>query len=148
MTNFMKPVYDDIAERFGLGSSTFGKTMDEHNKGRSEAEALEQVRGLAMGLRADHAQRLDRERRARIDAGEPAEYWINVWFDLRSGEIETQSYTEISDVYEQILDGLTACMYLRTVHVSKSIKRFASPGCSAFNLEDDARRWQVERMGS
>lgn len=121
---------------------------ERRDKGRSEAEALEQVRGLAMGLRADHAQRLDRERRARIDAGEPAEYWINVWFDLHSGEIEATSYTNISDVYEQILAGLTGCMYLRTVHMSKSIKRFASPDTSAFNLEDDARCWQVERMGS
>ncbi len=27
-----------LRDHFGLGSSTFGKTMDEHNKGRSEAE--------------------------------------------------------------------------------------------------------------
>ncbi len=39
MTSYMKPVFDDMAERFGLGSSTRGMTMDEANKGRSEAEA-------------------------------------------------------------------------------------------------------------
>jgi len=38
MSHYMKPVFDDIAERFGLGSSTRGMTMDEANKGRSEAE--------------------------------------------------------------------------------------------------------------
>ena len=27
-----------LRDRFGLGSSTRGKTMDEHNRGRSEAE--------------------------------------------------------------------------------------------------------------
>lgn len=39
MTHYMKPVFDDIAERFGLGSSTRGMTMDEANRGRTEAEA-------------------------------------------------------------------------------------------------------------
>ena len=38
MTDPMKPIFSDMADRFGLGSSTRGKTMDEHNRGRTEAE--------------------------------------------------------------------------------------------------------------
>lgn len=38
MTDPMKPIFADMADRFGLGSSTRGKTMDEHNRGRTEAE--------------------------------------------------------------------------------------------------------------
>ena len=124
MTDFTKNMHETIASHFGLGSSTRGKTMDEHNKNRSEAEFLA-------------------ERAAQI---EPDEYWVNVFWNHKWKRLETDTcHTRIEDVYEEILDGYTNCQYLRTIHVSKAASRFSPPDVSAFNLEDDARVWAKER---
>ena len=103
--------------------SSFGKTMDEHNQGRSEAE-----------FRAERAAQI-----------EPDEYWINVFWDHRRKRIVSETnFTSAADAYEDLLAGYTDCQYLRTIHVSKSASRLAPPDASAFNLEDDARAWANE----
>ena len=80
---------------------------------------------------------------------EPDEYWVNVYRDRRSKQLVTETnFTSLADAYENMLAGYTDCQYLHTIHVSKSATRRAPPDASAFNLEDDARAWLVERMGS
>ena len=55
-----------MRSHFGLGSSTRGMTMDEANKGRTEAEAREACRRPF----------------------EPDEYWINVFWNRKWGRID------------------------------------------------------------
>ena len=111
-----------MRSHFGLGSSTRGMTMDEANKGRTEAEAREACRRPF----------------------EPDEYWINVFWNRKWGRIDTDTnHTRIEDAYEEILAGYLHCHYLHTIKVSKT----ANPGIretSAFDLEDDARAWAKE----
>lgn len=77
-------------------------------------------------------------------AGEPDEYWINVFWNRKWGRIDTDTnHTRIEDAYEEILAGYLHCHYLHTIKVSKT----ANPGIretSAFDLEDDARAWAKE----
>lgn len=123
MNDFTKRMYEDIASRFGLGASTGGKTMDEHNKGRTESE-----------FRAERAARLW-----------PDEYLVNVFWNHKWNRIETDTnQTSIVDAYEEILSGYLNCQYLHTIHVSGATTRSTSPDVSAFNLEDDARAWAKE----
>lgn len=106
----------------GLGSSTRGMTMDEANKGRSEAEAWADCRRPF----------------------EPDEYWINVFWNYKWNRLETDTnHTRIEDVYEEILAGFLHCQYLRTIKVSRDGNRGVRD-TSAFNLEDDARAWAKE----
>jgi hypothetical protein len=122
MTDFTKRMHETIASRFGLGSS-FGKTMDEANKGRTESE-----------FRA--------ERDAKLW---PDEYWINVFWNHKWNRIETDtSHTSIDDVYEEILAGWLNCQYLHTIKVMKTTERWKRD-TSAFDLEDDARAWAKEK---
>lgn len=55
MTDLTKNMHETIASHFGLGSSTRGKTMDEHNKGRTEAEARAE-RAVKPKVRCKHGE--------------------------------------------------------------------------------------------
>lgn len=111
-----------MRSHFGLGSSTRGMTMDEANKGRSEAEA-----------RADCRRPF-----------EPDEYWINVFWDYKRERLVSETnFTEVADAYEDILAGYEGCQYLHTIKTSKTGNRGVRD-TSAFNLEDDARAWAKE----
>jgi hypothetical protein len=81
-----------IRDRFGLGSSTRGKTMDEQNMGRSEAE-----------FRAERVK--------------PDEYWLNVWINTKDGSLvsELMFFSE-ADALENITAGYAGMTYLHTVH--------------------------------
>lgn len=67
MTNYMKPIHDEIAERFGLGSSTRGDPAlvngERRDDGRTVAEAKADC-ALAR-LRRDHETPSEREARER-----------------------------------------------------------------------------------
>ena len=100
--------------------SSFGKTMDEQNQGRSEAEFLAELAAQV----------------------EPDEYWINVFWDHRRKCLVSETnFTSVADAYDDLLAGYSGCQYLRTIHVSKSASRLVPPDVSAFNLEDDASAW-------
>jgi len=63
MTNHIDPHTDGVLIRHGLGSSTRGKTMDEHNKGRTEVES----RAALARVRRDCETPSEREARERRD---------------------------------------------------------------------------------
>lgn len=126
MSSFMKYVFEDTAERFGLGSSTRGDPAivsgEVRSKDRTEAEAREACRRPF----------------------EPDEYWVNVFWNYKWNRLETDTnHTRIDDVYEEILAGFLHCQYLHTIKVMKTGNRGVRD-TSAFNLEDDARAWAKE----
>jgi len=94
--------------RFGLGSSTRGKTMDEQNLGRSEAE-----------FRAERVK--------------PDEYWLNVWINTKDGSLvsELMFFSE-ADALENIVAGYAGMTYLHTVH---SLRRASGNIWDAFAID-------------
>lgn len=70
MSDFAKTV-DGIIDRFGLGSSTRGETMDEHNKGRSEAEFRE-ARKVRCYQGETFEDMVEREKREAFDRANAA----------------------------------------------------------------------------
>ena len=97
-----------LREQFGLGSSTRGKTMDEQNMGRSEAE-----------FRAERVK--------------PDEYWLNVWINTKDGSLvsELMFFSE-ADALENITAGYAGMTYLHTVH---SLRRASGNIWDAFAID-------------
>ena len=97
-----------IREQFGLGSSTRGKTMDEQNMGRSEAEFL--------------AERV-----------KPDEYWLNVWINTQDGSLVSElMFSSEADALENITAGYAGMNYLHTVH---SLRRASGNIWDAFAID-------------
>lgn len=83
-------------------------------------------------------------RLSRLRAGPPTEYWINVFWSTKTGEISTDNplYSE-ADVFEEIASGYPGMDYLNTIHVTAT----ANPkigNASAFDLREDANAWLEE----
>ena len=97
-----------LREQFGLGSSTRGKTIDEQNLGRSEAE-----------FRAERVK--------------PDEYWLNVWINTKDGSLvsELMFFSE-ADALENITAGYAGMTYLHTVH---SLRRASGNIWDAFAID-------------
>lgn len=70
---------------------------------------------------------------------EPREYFINVFLNLKSGGIMTETnHTWLADVFEEIEGGYPDCQYLHTIIVrntGRSKKREVASLC----FEDEAR---------
>lgn len=100
----------------------------------------------AMSKRLSDAQiRADIARHRRLEIGEPAEYWINVWWDRKSGEIcnESTCYSE-TDAFDEINAGYTHMDYLHTIHISKTDNPLIR-NSSAFNMSDEAAASERDR---
>ena len=109
----------------------------------SEPTRLHPVEIGAMNKRLSEARiRAEIARQARLEAGEPTEYWINVWWDRKNGEVcnESTCYRE-TDALDEINTGYAHMDYLHTIHISKTDNPLIR-NSSAFNMEDEAATYE------
>lgn len=77
---------------------------------------------------------------------EPMEFYINVFIDNKRGWMNTeQSFDQIEDAYEGILDGQRESTYLYTIQIECMASEklgMVSHGSTILHLEQDAHEWQ------